>query len=68
MSSAVAHALRGMRARLGGNGGAICLDPLGGLGIAYSTERMAWAMRDAEGGSGGVASKGSEDVQVIQWR
>ena len=29
----------------GGSGGAICIDPSGHVGIAFTSARMAWAMR-----------------------
>ena len=77
--AAVTSALTVMARRLGGCGGAICLSPQGGLGIAFTTERMAWAMRDgsSNGSKGGVQDNksvasggealGNEGVQVIEW-
>lgn len=42
-SDALRASLMGMRARLGGCGGAIMLGPQGQIGVAFSTPRMAWA-------------------------
>ena len=50
--AACASALDAMFKRLGGCGGAICVDGAGRAGVAFSTRRMAWAMRSAA--SGGV--------------
>ena len=45
---AVAAELEGMYARLdGGSGGAICIDRDGAVGVAFTSSRMAWAVRDA---------------------
>lgn len=52
VSATVGACLDEMWARLGGCGGAICLSPTGELGISFTTERMAWAMRSTR--SGGV--------------
>lgn len=70
-SAAVQAALEGMRSRLGGCGGAICISPSGELGIGFSTERMAWAMQDAA--SGGVRcgvdrAGGGGDDRVLRAR
>eukprot|EP00939_MAST-03C_sp_MAST-3C-sp1_P000328 g328.t1 len=42
-------ALRRMRERVGGNGGVICVDTKGSVGIAHSTKRMAWAAIGPDG-------------------
>ena len=52
VNATVGACLDEMWARLGGCGGAICLNPTGELGISFTTERMAWAMRSTR--SGGV--------------
>ncbi|KAH8044632.1 beta-aspartyl-peptidase [Aureococcus anophagefferens] len=64
----VAGGLRAMLDRLGGCGGAVCVDATGAPGIAFSTERMAWGYRSA--GSGGVRhgvdrDAGAADVFVV---
>jgi L-asparaginase / beta-aspartyl-peptidase len=40
---AAKHALKYMKTRVGGCGGVICMDKDGNVGIAHTTERMAWA-------------------------
>ena len=49
--AACAAALDGMFRRVGGCGGAICLDRHGRLGLGFTTPRMAWAAR-SEGSRG----------------
>ena len=45
--TACAAGLRGMFERVGGCGGIICVDRHGRLGLAFTTPRMAWAVRHA---------------------
>jgi L-asparaginase / beta-aspartyl-peptidase len=45
--AACAAGLRGMFERVGGCGGIICVDRHGRLGLAFTTPRMAWAIRHA---------------------
>lgn len=65
--AALAASLAAMRARLGGCGGAVVLDSFGRPGVAFSTERMAWATRDAAGARAGIdRPEGHEgDVCVV---
>lgn len=52
--AALRDALAAMRARTGGCGGAVCLDARGRVGVAFSTDRMAWATRDGAGARAGI--------------
>ena len=45
-SDAAERALEYMKHRVGGCGGIICMDTKGNVGIAHTTERMAWACID----------------------
>ena len=40
------NGLKYMKHRVGGCGGVICMDSKGNIGIAHTTERMAWACID----------------------
>lgn len=48
--AACAAALAGMLERVGGCGGTICIDRFGRVGLAFTTPRMAWAVRSEVGG------------------
>lgn len=41
-------ALLHMNQRVGGSGGAICINAHGRYGLAFTTERMAWAIRSKD--------------------
>eukprot|EP00938_MAST-03A_sp_MAST-3A-sp1_P006089 g6089.t1 len=45
-TDAAQRALEYMKHRVGGCGGVICMDTKGNVGIAHTTERMAWACID----------------------
>ena len=67
---ACAAALANMRRRVGGCGGAICVDRTGRAAAAFTTERMAWAVERADGSAesgidpGGAATDGVEVIRL----
>ena len=63
---AMAAELGRMLDRLGGRGGGVSLDRHGRPGVAFSTDRMPWALRDASGRRAGIdRPPAAEDVCVI---
>lgn len=55
---AARDAITYMKARLGGHGGMILLDPLGRIGIYHNTPRMAWAFQRVSGAQAGIEATG----------
>jgi len=51
-------AIQRLETRLAGHGGIILLDAEGRHGLAHNTPRMAWALKDAQGESAGLAWPG----------
>ena len=55
--TAAEQALAHLRRRLHGHGGMILLDPLGRIGLAHNTPRMAWAWRGRDTDRSGIEWK-----------
>ena len=67
---AIAACLKAMRTRVGGCGGVICISPRGDVGIGFTTERMAWAVRGGlyDGVRAGVDRRvhvGTDAVELV---